>query len=239
MLRHDYDHNIASWIGLPLGVLAGVLAGEAAFLMAEHSTDAHYFVETFAIVLRAFYVLAMVVMGSMMFDKMQTRHGQIAYLTLPATAFEKYLVNWLETVVATFGAFVVGMVAADAVRVAFSIMLGSDPQFCVSAASVCQRRAAMDGSSRVASVGDDDSQRVVAPQDDGQGHCAPCRRGCPGIFSDHIAAIESFHHKSFDDALNRGQLCDSLQNFCQNSNQINNYDNYNKQIQRAAPVDCG
>lgn len=25
MLRHDYDHNIASWIGLPLGVLAGVL----------------------------------------------------------------------------------------------------------------------------------------------------------------------------------------------------------------------
>lgn len=31
MLRHDYDHNIASWIGLPLGVLAGVLAGEAAF----------------------------------------------------------------------------------------------------------------------------------------------------------------------------------------------------------------
>lgn len=173
MLRHDYDHNIASWIGLPLGVLAG----EAAFLMAEHSTDAHYFVETFAIVLRAFYVLAMVVMGSMMFDKMQTRHGQIAYLTLPATAFEKYLVNWLET--------------------------------------------------------------VVAPQDDGQGHCAPCRRGCPGIFSDHIAAIESFHHKSFDDALNRGQLCDSLQNFCQNSNQINNYDNYNKQIQRAAPVDCG
>ena len=131
MLRHDYDHNIASWIGLPLGVLAGVLAGEAAFLMAEHSTDAHYFVETFAIVLRAFYVLAMVVMGSMMFDKMQTRHGQIAYLTLPATAFEKYLVNWLETVVATFGAFVVGMVAADAVRVAFSIMLGSDPQFCV------------------------------------------------------------------------------------------------------------
>ena len=51
-------------------VLAGVLAGEAAFLMAEHSTDAHYFVETFAIVLRAFYVLAMVVMGSMMFDKM-------------------------------------------------------------------------------------------------------------------------------------------------------------------------
>lgn len=96
MLRHDYDHNIASWIGLPLGVLAGVLAGEAAFLMAEHSTDAHYFVETFAIVLRAFYVLAMVVMGSMMFDKMQTRHGQIAYLTLPAMAFEKYLVNWLR-----------------------------------------------------------------------------------------------------------------------------------------------
>ena len=123
MLRHDYDHNIASWIGLPLGVLAGVLAGEAAFLMAEHSTDAHYFVETFAIVLRTFYVLAMVVMGSMMFDKMQTRHGQIAYLTLPATAFEKYLVNWLETVVATFGAFVVGMVAADAVRVAFCVML--------------------------------------------------------------------------------------------------------------------
>ena len=56
MLRHDYDHNIASWIGLPLGVLAGVLAGEAAFLMAEHSTDAHYFVETFAIVLTSFYV---------------------------------------------------------------------------------------------------------------------------------------------------------------------------------------
>ena len=232
MLRHDYDHNIASWIGLPLGVLAGVLAGEAAFLMAEHSTDAHYFVETFAIVLRAFYVLAMVVMGSMMFDKMQTRHGQIAYLTLPATAFEKYLVNWLETVVATFGAFVVGGVQHNA-RQRSAILRDA------SAASVCQRRAAMDGSSRVASVSDDDSQRVVAPQDDGQGHCAPCRRGCPGIFSDHIAAIESFHHKSFDDALNRGQLCDSLQNFCQNSNQINNYDNYNKQIQRAAPVDCG
>ena len=62
MLRHDYDHNVPSaWIGLPLGVLAGVLAGEAAFLMAEHSTDAHYFVETFAIVLRAFYVLAMAI----------------------------------------------------------------------------------------------------------------------------------------------------------------------------------
>lgn len=83
MLRHDYDHDIASWIGLPLGVLAGVLAGEAAFLMAEHSTDAHYFVETFAIVLRAFYVLAMVVMGSMMFDKMQPVMGRLLISRFP------------------------------------------------------------------------------------------------------------------------------------------------------------
>lgn len=129
MLRHDYDHNIASWIGLPLGVLAGVLAGEAGLSLVDISTVGE-FTDAVSIVLRMFYMLALVIMGSFMFDKMQTRHGQIAYLTLPATAFEKYLVNWVETVVATFVSFVVGVVAADAVRVAFSMMLGSDPEFC-------------------------------------------------------------------------------------------------------------
>lgn len=125
MLRHDYDHNIASWIGLPLGVLAG----EAGLSLVDISTVGE-FTDAVSIVLRMFYMLALVIMGSFMFDKMQTRHGQIAYLTLPATAFEKYLVNWVETVVATFVSFVVGVVAADAVRVAFSMMLGSDPEFC-------------------------------------------------------------------------------------------------------------
>ena len=129
MLRHDYDHNIASWIGLPLGVLAGVLAGEAGLSLVDISTVGE-FTDAVSIVLRMFYMLALVIMGSFMFDKMQTRHGQISYLTLPATAFEKYLVNWVETVVATFVSFVVGVVAADAVRVAFSMMLGSDPEFC-------------------------------------------------------------------------------------------------------------
>lgn len=129
MLRHDYDHNIASWIGLPLGVLAGLLASEAGLSLVDISTVGE-FTDAVSIVLRMFYMLALVIMGSFMFDKMQTRHGQIAYLTLPATAFEKYLVNWVETVVATFVSFVVGVVAADAVRVAFSMMLGSDPEFC-------------------------------------------------------------------------------------------------------------
>lgn len=129
MLRHDYDHNIASWIGLPLGVLAGLLASEAGLSLVDISTVGE-FTDAVSIVLRMFYMLALVIMGSFMFDKMQTRHGQIAYLTLPATAFEKYLVNWVETVVATFVSFVVGVVAADAVRMAFSMMLGSDPEFC-------------------------------------------------------------------------------------------------------------
>lgn len=129
MLRHDYDHNIASWIGLPLGVFGGLLASEAGLSLVDISTVGE-FTDAVSIVLRMFYMLALVIMGSFMFDKMQTRHGQIAYLTLPATAFEKYLVNWVETVVATFVSFVVGVVAADAVRVAFSMMLGSDPEFC-------------------------------------------------------------------------------------------------------------
>lgn len=129
MLRHDYDHNIVSWIGLPLGVFGGLLASEAGLSLVDISTVGE-FTDAVSIVLRMFYMLALVIMGSFMFDKMQTRHGQIAYLTLPATAFEKYLVNWVETVVATFVSFVVGVVAADAVRVAFSMMLGSDPEFC-------------------------------------------------------------------------------------------------------------
>lgn len=129
MLRHDYDHNIASWIGLPLGVFGGLLASEAGLSLVDISTVGE-FTDAVSIVLRMFYMLALVIMGSFMFDKMQTRHGQIAYLTLPATAFEKYFVNWVETVVATFVSFVVGVVAADAVRVAFSMMLGSDPEFC-------------------------------------------------------------------------------------------------------------
>lgn len=129
MLRHDYDHNIVSWIGLPLGVFGGLLASEAGLSLVDISTVGE-FTDAVSIVLRMFYMLALVIMGSFMFDKMQTRHGQIAYLTLPATAFEKYLVNWAETVVATFVSFVVGVVAADAVRVAFSMMLGSDPEFC-------------------------------------------------------------------------------------------------------------
>lgn len=129
MLRHDYDHNIVSWIGLPLGVFGGLLASEAGLSLVDISTVGE-FTDAVSIVLRMFYMLALVIMGSFMFDKMQTRHGQIAYLMLPATAFEKYLVNWVETVVATFVSFVVGVVAADAVRVAFSMMLGSDPEFC-------------------------------------------------------------------------------------------------------------
>lgn len=129
MLRHDYDHNVASWIGLPLGVFGGLLASEAGLSLVDISTVGE-FTDAVSIVLRMFYMLALVIMGSFMFDKMQTRHGQIAYLMLPATAFEKYLVNWVETVVATFVSFVVGVVAADAVRVAFSMMLGSDPEFC-------------------------------------------------------------------------------------------------------------
>lgn len=129
MLRHDYDHNIVSWIGLPLGVFGGLLASEAGLSLVDISTVGE-FTDAVSIVLRMFYMLALVIMGSFMFDKMQTRHGQIAYLTLPATAFEKYLVNWVETVVATFVSFVVGVVAADTVRVAFSMMLGSDPEFC-------------------------------------------------------------------------------------------------------------
>ena len=129
MLRHDYDHNIVSWIGLPLGGFGGLLASEAGLSLVDISTVGE-FTDAVSIVLRMFYMLALVIMGSFMFDKMQTRHGQIAYLTLPATAFEKYLVNWVETVVATFVSFVVGVVAADAVRVAFSMMLGSDPEFC-------------------------------------------------------------------------------------------------------------
>lgn len=129
MLRHDYDHNIVSWIGLPLGVFGGLLASEAGLSLVDISTVGE-FTDAVSIVLRMFYMLALVIMGSFMFDKMQTRHGQIAYLTLPATAFEKYLVNWVETVVATFVSFVVGVVAADAVRVTFSMMLGSDPEFC-------------------------------------------------------------------------------------------------------------
>lgn len=129
MLRHDYDHNIVSWIGLPLGVFGGLLASEAGLSLVDISTVGE-FTDAVSIVLRMFYMLALAIMGSFMFDKMQTRHGQIAYLTLPATAFEKYLVNWVETVVATFVSFVVGVVAADAVRVAFSMMLGSDPEFC-------------------------------------------------------------------------------------------------------------
>lgn len=129
MLRHDYDHNIVSWIGLPLGVFGGLLASEAGLSLVDISTVGE-FTDAVSIVLRMFYMLALVIMGSFMFDKMQTRHGQIAYLTLPATAFEKDLVNWVETVVATFVSFVVGVVAADAVRVAFSMMLGSDPEFC-------------------------------------------------------------------------------------------------------------
>lgn len=129
MLRHDYDHNIVSWIGLPLGVFGGLLASEAGLSLVDIST-VREFTDAVSIVLRMFYMLALVIMGSFMFDKMQTRHGQIAYLMLPATALEKYLVNWVETVVATFVSFVVGVVAADAVRVAFSMMLGSDPEFC-------------------------------------------------------------------------------------------------------------
>lgn len=129
MLRHDYDHNIVSWIGLPLGVFGGLLASEAGLSLVDISTVGE-FTDAVSIVLRMLYMLALVIMGSFMFDKMQTRHGQIAYLTLPATAFEKYLVNWVETVVATFVSFVVGVVAADAVRVTFSMMLGSDPEFC-------------------------------------------------------------------------------------------------------------
>lgn len=129
MLRHDYDHNIVSWIGLPLGVFGGLLASEAGLSLVDISTVGE-FADAVSIVLRMFYMLTLVIMGSFMFDKMQTRHGQIAYLMLPATAFEKYLVNWVETVVATFVSFVVGVVAADAVRVAFCMMLGSDPEFC-------------------------------------------------------------------------------------------------------------
>lgn len=129
MLRHDYDHNIVSWIGLPLGVFGGLLASEAGLSLVDISTVGE-FTDAVSIVLRMFYMLALVIMGSFMFDKMQTRHGQIAYLMLPATALEKYLVNWVETVVATFVSFVVGVVAADAVRVAFSMMLGSDSEFC-------------------------------------------------------------------------------------------------------------
>ena len=129
MLRHDYDHNVASWIGLPLGVFGGLLASEAGLSLVDISTVGE-FTDAVSIVLRMFYMLALVIMGSFMFDKMQTRHGQIAYLMLPATAFEKYLVNWVETVVATLVSCVVGVVAADAVRVAFSMMLGSDPEFC-------------------------------------------------------------------------------------------------------------
>lgn len=108
MLRHDYDHNIVSWIGLPLGVFGGLLASEAGLSLVDISTVGE-FTDAVSIVLRMFYMLALVIMGSFMFDKMQTRHGQIAYLTLPATAFEKYLVNWVETVVATFVSFVVGV----------------------------------------------------------------------------------------------------------------------------------
>ena len=38
MLRHDYDHNIVSWIGLPLGVFGGLLASEAGLSLVDIST---------------------------------------------------------------------------------------------------------------------------------------------------------------------------------------------------------
>lgn len=128
MLRNDYDHNIVSWVGLPLGVLSGVLVAEVAILPSYISVGK--FTDMFSIVLTAFFTLAMMAMGSMMFDKMRTRHGQVAYLTLPATSMEKYLVNWIETVVVTFVSFVVGLVAADTLRMALCSAIGYKPEYC-------------------------------------------------------------------------------------------------------------
>ena len=54
MLRHDYDHNIVSWIGLPLGVFGGLLASEAGLSLVDISTVGE-FTDAVSIVLRMFY----------------------------------------------------------------------------------------------------------------------------------------------------------------------------------------
>lgn len=123
MPRHDYDHNIASWIGLPLAAFAAILFGEIGFMMSGYSINPGSFADTFYVVLTSFFILSMVLMATFMFDKMSGRYGQISYLTLPATNLEKFLVNLLETVVSTIVFFIIGMVLADAARIGLCMTL--------------------------------------------------------------------------------------------------------------------
>ena len=129
MLSHDYSLNMASWIGMPLAAFSAILCGETGVLMSGGGINVSSFVDTFSIVLTMFFILSMVIMGTFMFDKMSSRYGQISYLTLPATNLEKYLVNWLETIVATIVSFLVGMVLADAVRAGFCTVIMERPMF--------------------------------------------------------------------------------------------------------------
>lgn len=71
--------------------------------------------------------LSFVLCGCWLFDNMKTKQERIAYLMLPASTFEKYLVRYLMLTVGVTVCWIVAFSFADIIRILVSLITGRSP----------------------------------------------------------------------------------------------------------------
>lgn len=131
-LKLDFATNWRRWSFAFFGALACLLCAfmGLSFGLRGDVVGADTHEEAFVVMTVGTYIvfaIYMVISGSMMFNNMKSKQMRISFLLLPASNLEKFMSRWLITTVGALVVFFAALVAADAMRAAFDLVVGVNP----------------------------------------------------------------------------------------------------------------
>lgn len=117
LLKLDYSHSPEAWIGNTASAFAAMTVLTLSLLWIGDFTSFEDFANRVMIILVALISAGVAINSAMMFSSMNTKPKRTAYLTIPATHLEKFVVNTFEVTVALAIQALAGFFLADAVRI--------------------------------------------------------------------------------------------------------------------------
>ena len=128
LLKWDLKTNRRFYVTMPISVAIALTFIFSIFSLSYDDTVdiQNLLLEEGVNTARVFYVMMMILMAANIFCNMKTKQARIAFLMLPGTLYEKYLVRLFGVTVMAALSFLAGLVFADAMQYLISEMMGAN-----------------------------------------------------------------------------------------------------------------